>query len=224
LIALTNETSCPKPVRVLVADDHAVVRNGLRVFLELDPEIHIVGEAADGAAALRLASTLRPDVVLMDLLMPVMDGVKATDEIRRVLPDTEVLALTSVLESSLVIEAVQAGAIGYLLKDTEGPRLRQAIKAAAAGQVQLSPEAAGILLRKVKVPHSPDNLTERETEVLALLAQGFSNKEISSRLFISETTAKTHVRNIMQKLGVPSRTHAALHAVRIGLVSVARAS
>ena len=207
------------PVRLLIADDHSMVRKGLRVFLELDPDIDIVGEAGDGAAALQLACALRPDVVLMDLLMPIMDGVTATAAIRRELPDTEVLALTSVLESSLVIQAVQAGAIGYLLKDTEAPRLRQAIKAAASGQVQLSPEAAAILVKKVKVPHSPEHLTERETEVLRLVAKGLANKEIGSLLFISEATVKSHVKSIMAKLQVSSRTHAALYAVKIGIIS-----
>jgi two-component system, NarL family, response regulator LiaR len=211
------------PIRVLIADDHAVVRKGLRSFLELDPGLKIVGEAADGAAALRMAQELRPDVVLMDLLMPVMDGVAATSAIRRELPDTEVIALTSVLEESLVIQAIQAGAIGYLLKDTDAPKLRQAIKAAAAGEVQLSPAAAAMLVHKVKAPRSPETLTERETEVLRELARGKSNKEIANSLFISETTAKTHVKNIMQKLGVPSRTQAALYAARIGLVSLALA-
>jgi NarL family two-component system response regulator LiaR len=209
------------PVRVLIADDHAVVRKGLRSFLELDSELKIVGEAADGAAALRMAKEFRPEVVLMDLLMPVMDGVTATGAIRRELPDTEVLALTSVLEENLVIQAVQAGAIGYLLKDTDAPKLRQAIKAAAAGEVQLSPAAAAMLMHKVKAPRSPETLTERETEVLRELARGKSNKEIAGTLFISETTVKTHVKNIMQKLGVPSRTQAALYAARIGLVSLA---
>jgi len=207
----------------LIADDHAVVRKGLRSFLELDPELKIVGEAADGAAALRMAREFQPDVVLMDLLMPVMDGVAATSAIRRELPDIEVLALTSVLEESLVIQAIQAGAIGYLLKDTDAPKLRQAIKAAAAGEVQLSPAAAAMLMRKVKAPRSPETLTERETEVLRQLARGKSNKEIATSLFISETTVKTHVKNIMQKLGVPSRTQAALYAARIGLVSLALA-
>ena len=210
-------------IRILIADDHAVVRKGLRSFLELDPELKIVGEAADGAAALRMAREFQPDVVLMDLLMPVMDGVAATSAIRRELPDIEVLALTSVLEESLVIQAIQAGAIGYLLKDTDAPRLRQAIKAAAAGEVQLSPAAAAMLMRKVKAPRSPETLTERETEVLRQLARGKSNKEIATSLFISETTVKTHVKNIMQKLGVPSRTQAALYAARIGLVSLALA-
>lgn len=211
------------PIRVLIADDHAVVRKGLRSFLELDPGLKIVGEAADGAAALRMAQELRPDVVLMDLLMPVMDGVAATSAIRRELPDTEVIALTSVLEESLVIQAIQAGSIGYLLKDTDAPKLRQAIKAAAAGEVQLSPAAAAMLVHKVKAPRSPETLTERETEVLRELARGKSNKEIANSLFISETTAKTHVKNVMQKLGVPSRTQAALYAARIGLVSLALA-
>jgi len=210
-------------IRILIADDHAVVRKGLRSFLELDPELKIVGEAADGAAALRMAREFQPDVVLMDLLMPVMDGVAATSAIRRELPDIEVLALTSVLEESLVIQAIQAGAIGYLLKDTDAPKLRQAIKAAAAGEVQLSPAAAAMLMHKVKAPRSPETLTERETEVLRQLARGKSNKEIATSLFISETTVKTHVKNIMQKLGVPSRTQAALYAARIGLVSLALA-
>jgi DNA-binding NarL/FixJ family response regulator len=210
-------------IRILIADDHAVVRKGLRSFLELDPDLKIVGEAADGAAALRMAREFQPDVVLMDLLMPIMDGIAATSAIRRELPDIEVLALTSVLEESLVIQAIQAGAIGYLLKDTEAPKLRQAIKAAAAGEVQLSPAAAAMLMRKVKAPRSPETLTERETEVLRQLARGKSNKEIANSLFISETTVKTHVKNIMQKLDVPSRTQAALYAARIGLVSLALA-
>jgi NarL family two-component system response regulator LiaR len=209
------------PIRVLIADDHAMVRQGLLSFLEMDPEIAIVGEATDGAAALRRALDLRPDVVLMDLLMPVMDGVAATVAIRRELPDTEVVALTSVLEEGLVVQAIQAGAIGYLLKDTDAFRLCQAIKAAFAGQVQLSPSAAALLMHRVKVPHSPETLTERETEVLRHLARGESNKEIANGLFISETTVKSHVKSIMQKLGVPSRTHAALFAAKIGLVSLA---
>ncbi len=205
-------------IRVLIVDDHAVVRQGLRIFLEMDAEITIVGEAGDGAAAVELARKLQPDVVLMDLLLPVMDGVTAIGQIRRELPDIEVIALTSVLESSSVFRAVQAGAIGYLLKDTEAPRLRQAIKAAAAGQVQLSPEVAAILMREVRTPHNPQYLTERENDVLRLLAEGLTNKEIAHVLQISETTVKSHVKNIMQKLEVSSRTQAALHAVRIGLV------
>jgi DNA-binding NarL/FixJ family response regulator len=206
-------------IRVLIADDHSVVRQGLRMFLGLDPELTIVGEAVDGAEAVRLATELRPDVVLMDLLMPVLDGIAATQTIRQELPDTEVLALTSVLEDASVVGAVRAGAIGYLLKDTEGEELRRAIKAAAAGQVQLSAEAAARLMREVRAPDSPEALTERETEVLRLIADGRANKEIARRLHIGEKTVKTHVSNILAKLGVQSRTQAALHAVRIGLVS-----
>jgi DNA-binding NarL/FixJ family response regulator len=206
-------------IRILLADDHAVVRQGLRMFLNLDPELEIVGEAADGAEALRQAHALQPDVVLMDLVMPVMDGISAIGAIRRELPDTEVIALTSVLEDEKVIGAVKAGAIGYLLKDTQAEELCRAIKAAAAGQVQLSPQAAARLMREVKAPESPETLTERETDVLRLLARGRSNKEIGQALIIGEKTVKTHVSNILAKLGVPSRTQAALYAVRIGLVS-----
>jgi len=210
-------------IRVLIVDDHAVVRQGLRIFLDMEPDFVIVGEAADGAAAVQLARQLRPDVVLMDLLLPVMDGVTATGHIRRELPDTEVIALTSVLENNSVFRAIQAGAIGYLLKDTEAPRLREAIKAAADGKVQLSPEAATVLLREVRTPSSSEHLTERETEVLQLLADGRSNKEIARQLQIAETTVKSHVKSIMQKLDVASRTQAALYAVRAGKVLSRRA-
>src|SRR5205807_884791 len=206
-------------IRVLIADDHSVVREGLRVFLQRDPELAVVGAAADGAEAVELARQLRPDVVLMDLLMPVMDGIAATAAIRSSLPDTEVVALTSVLESAAVVDAVKAGAIGYLLKDTRAPELRRAIKAAAAGQVQLSPQASAYLMREVRAPAMPEPLTERETEVLRLLVQGQSNKEIARDLQIAEDTVKTHVKHILAKLGVHSRTQAVLGAIRIGLVS-----
>ena len=205
-------------IRVLLVDDHSVVRQGLRMFLDLDPEFEIVGEAADGAEALRLARELKPDVVLMDLQMPGMDGITAMAAIRRELPGTEVVSLASVLEDASAIEAMRAGASGYVLKDTEAGELCRAIKAAAAGQVPRSPQAAR-LTYEVRIPESPEALTEREIEVLRLLAQGQSNKEIAHSLYIGEKTVKTHVSNILAKLGVPSRTHAALYAVRIGLVS-----
>ena len=206
-------------IRIVIADDHSVVRQGLRMFLGLDSELEVVGEATDGAEALRLARELRPDVVVMDLLMPVMNGIEATAAIRRELPDTEVLALTSVLEDASVVGAVRAGAIGYLLKDTQADALCQAIKAAAAGQVQLTPKAAARLMQVVSAPESPEALTERENEVLRLLAQGESNKQIARSLHITDKTVKTHVSNILSKLGVQSRTQATLYAVRIGLVS-----
>ena len=206
--------------RILIADDHSVVRQGLRMFLALDPDLEVVGEAADGAEALRLAHELQPDVVLMDILMPKVDGIAATQEIRRDLPDTEVVALTSVLEDASVVGAIRAGAIGYLLKNTQADELRRAIKAAAAGQVQLSPEAATRLMREVRAPESPETLTERETDVLRLLAEGKANKEIAQTLNIGEKTVKTHVSNVLAKLGVQSRTQAALYAARIGMVTV----
>ena len=208
------------PIRILIADDHDVVRQGLRMFLAEDPDLEIVGEARNGAEALDLAKSLRPDVVLMDILMPVMDGITAIGELRRALPDTEVIALTSVLEDAKVVGAVKAGAIGYLLKDTRGDELCIAIKAAAAGQVQLSPQAAARLVREVRAPESPEALTERETDVLRLLAQGKANKEIALALSIGENTVKTHVSNVLEKLGVQSRTQAALYAAQIGLVSL----
>ena len=207
-------------IRILLVDDHAVVRQGLRMFLALDAELEVVGEAGDGVEAVELARRLRPDVVLMDLVMPRMDGVAATAAIRRELPEVEVVALTSVLEDASVVGAVRAGAMGYLLKDTQADELRRAIKAAAAGQVQLSPQAAARLMREVRAPDTTQALTERETEVLKLLAQGKANKEIAAELVIGEKTVKTHVSNILMKLGVQSRTQAALFAAQRGLVSL----
>jgi NarL family two-component system response regulator LiaR len=206
-------------IRVLIADDHSVVRQGLRMFLNLDPEIEIVGEATTGEEALRLAREHRPDVVLMDLLMPGMGGVAATRQMRAEMPDIEVIALTSVLEDEAVTGAIRAGAIGYVLKNTEADELRQAIKSAAAGQVHLSPEAAARLVREVQIPGSPEALTERETAVLRLVAKGQANKQVARELGIGEQTVKTHVSNILGKLQLQSRTQAALYAVERGLVS-----
>jgi two-component system, NarL family, response regulator LiaR len=206
--------------RVLITDDHGVVRQGLRMFLSLDPDFEVVGEASNGEEALAMARDLGPDVVLMDLLMPVMDGISATEKIRAELPDVEVIALTSVLEDASVTGAVRAGAIGYLLKDTDSEELSRAIKAAAEGRVHLAPEAAARLMREVRTPDSPEALTDRETEVLRFLARGKANKQIASSLYVSEKTVKAHVSSILMKLGVQSRTQAALYAVRTGLVSI----
>jgi len=210
------------PIRVLIADDHSVVRQGLRTFLEGDRGLELVGEAKDGAEALRMAHRLRPDVILMDLLMPGMDGLTATAAVRRELPETEVLALTSVLEDAAVVGAVRAGAIGYMLKSAEPEELRTAIRAAAAGRVQLAPEAAARLMREVRAPESPDKLSERETEVLRLVASGFANKTIARELGITERTVKAHVGSILGKLHLESRTQAALYAGRIGLIPQAQ--
>jgi two-component system, NarL family, response regulator LiaR len=223
-----EETSMKEPperspilaISVLITDDHAVVRQGLHMFLSRDPDLLVVGEASNGQEALQLARELKPDVVLMDLLMPVMDGIEATGAIRDELPEVEVIALTSVLEDASVTGAVRAGAIGYLLKDTDAEELRRAIKAAARGQVHLAPQAAARLMSEVRSPESPEDLTERESEVLKLLARGRANRQIASSLFISEKTVKAHVSKILMKLGVRSRTQAALHAVHKGFVSI----
>ena len=206
-------------IRVLIVDDHSVVREGLRMFFARDPDLEVVGEAADGAQAIQQARRLRPDVVVMDLLMPVLDGIAATRAIRSELPETEVLALTSVLEGTSVVEAIRAGAIGYLRKDTQAAELRTAIKAAAAGQVYLSPQFSSYLLGMVRMPERPEPLTSREMDVLHLLAQGYSNKEIARTLHLVEETVKFHVRHILAKLGVQSRTQAVLAAIRLGMVS-----
>ena len=189
------------------------------MFLSLDPDIQVVGEAANGQEAVAMARELQPDVVLMDLLMPVMGGIEATEAIRSEMPEVEVVALTSVLEDVSVTGAIRAGAIGYLLKDTDAEQLHRALRGAAEGRVQLAPEAAARLMREVKAPESPEELTERETEVLKLLARGKANKQIASELFVEEKAVKAHVSSILLKLGVQSRTQAALHAVRTGLVS-----
>ena len=208
-------------IRVLLVDDHHVVRQGLRMFLSLDPELEVIGEAVNGSEGVRLARELKPDVILMDLLMPVMDGLTAIPILRRELPETEIVALTSVLDDNSVFGAIRAGAIGYLLKDTDPNELTRAIKAAAAGQVQLAPAAAARLVREMRDPEPaeiPEPLTSREMEVLKLIAGGMSNKEIAQTLGIGEKTVKTHVSNILSKLDVFSRTQAALLAIRMGLV------
>jgi two-component system, NarL family, response regulator LiaR len=207
-------------IRVLIADDHGVVRQGLTMYLGLDPDLEIVGEAANGEEAVGMASDLEPDVVLMDLLMPVMDGIAATEKIKTQTPEVEVVALTSVLDDGAVTGAVRAGAIGYLLKNTRPQELCRAIKGAAAGQVQLDPGAAAKLMREMRAPDRPVALTRRETEVLKLVARGWANKQIARELFVEEKTVKAHVSGILRKLGVTSRTQAALHAVRAGLVSL----
>jgi DNA-binding NarL/FixJ family response regulator len=208
-------------VRILIADDHSVVRQGLRMFLALDPEFEVVGEASTGEEAVERARELCPDVVLMDLLMPGIGGVAATKIIRTEMPDVEVIALTSVLADEAVTGAIRAGAIGYLLKNTESDELQRAIKSAASGQVHLSPEAAARLVREVQIPGNPEALTERETAVLRLVARGQANKQVARELGIQEQTVKTHVSNILGKLQLQSRTQAALYAVERGLVSAA---
>jgi DNA-binding NarL/FixJ family response regulator len=206
-------------IRVLIADDHDIVRRGLRTILTLDAEIEIVGEAENGLQAVHAAQRLRPDVVLMDLLMPEIDGIEATREIRRIAPDTHVLALTSVVESGSVVDAVRAGAVGYILKDGQADELPAAIKAAAVGDVALAPRVAACVLQEVRAPQRPDMLSTREIDVLRLVGAGLANKQIGHELAISEKTVKAHVSAILGKLGLSSRTQAALEASKRGLIS-----
>jgi NarL family two-component system response regulator LiaR len=210
----------PRPTRVLIVDDHGVVREGLRAYLELEPDIQVVGEAKDGLEAVRRAAELQPDVVLMDLVMPNMDGVDATSRIKEQQPATHVIILTSFLDDERVVPAIRAGATSYLLKDVAASDLARAIRGARAGQAQLHPEVARRLMQQVTSPRKPDAgalLTDREREVLRLLADGRSNKEIARTLVVSERTVKGHVSNILGKLGLQDRTQAALFAVRNGL-------
>ncbi len=207
------------PIRVLIVDDHHVVRAGLRTFLERDQELEVVDEASNGAEAIEKARYWLPNVVLMDLLLPGVDGVAATTTIRQELPGTQVVALSGMIGYASVSSALRAGAIGYLAKDTHPSELRAAIKAAAAGRVQLSPSASTILLDALGAPEGPESLTEREKDVLDLLALGKANKDIAQHLHVTEDTVKTHVRHILAKLKVQSRTQAILTAFRLGLVA-----
>jgi two-component system, NarL family, response regulator LiaR len=206
------------PISILIVDDHAVVRQGIRSVLELDSGFQVVGEARDGSEAICRAREMRPDVVLMDLMMPGVDGLEATASIRKELPDTEVIVLTSFLMDGIVQNAMRAGAMSFLLKEAEADELLRAIRAAAAGQVQLSPKAAAKLAQEYKLSNTGQALSPRETEVLRLLALGQSNKQIAESLMISEATAKAHVRSILSKLGVASRVQATLYAIRSGIV------
>jgi NarL family two-component system response regulator LiaR len=205
------------PIRVLLVDDHAVVRMGLKTFFNLQPDIEVIGEASDGSEGVAIARRLRPDVVLMDLLMPNMDGLTAIARIKADLPETEIVAVTSFIEEEKVTAALEAGATGYLLKDAEAEEVAAAVRAAFAGEMTLDPAVARLLAQRLRTKRSePDPvepLTDREKDVLRLLGQGMSNKEIGSALFITERTARTYVSNILGKLGLASRTQAALWAV-----------
>ncbi len=207
-----------EPIRVLVADDHPVVRQGLRTFLDLQDDITVVGEAADGAACVAEAERLRPDVVLLDLRMPGADGLAALHGLRDAGSTARVLVITSYTDPGAVLPAVRAGAAGYVYKDVGPPALAAAIRAVHAGHVLLHPEVAGLLA--AGDPRSPElaRLTGREREVLTELARGRSNREIARALAVAEKTVKTHVSAVLGKLGVQDRTQAALYAVRSGLL------
>ena len=207
------------PIRVLIVDDHAVVRGGLSKFLQVHKDLELVGEAENGAEAVRLTRQLQPNVVLMDLKMPEMDGVAATREIRSKHPGVRVIVLTSFAEDNMVQGALQAGATGYLLKNVSGAELANAIRAAHAGRMTLSSEATEVLVHAAAHPIVPaDDLTEREREVLTLMVDGLSNQEIADGLFLSLGTVKFHAGNIYSKLGVDSRVAAVTLAIQRRLI------
>jgi NarL family two-component system response regulator LiaR len=206
-------------IRVVIVDDHVLVRSGLEVVLGMFDDIELAGQAGDGEEAVRLCRELRPDVVLMDLVMPGLSGVEATRQILASCPGTRVVALTSFTEDDLIGETLRAGAIGYLMKNVSADQLADAVRAAHAGRSTLAPEAADALVRSVSAPPpSVDSLTAREREVLKLMADGLTNADIAERLVIGVATVKTHVSSVIAKLGVSSRTEATAMAIRRGLV------
>jgi NarL family two-component system response regulator LiaR len=207
------------PIRVVIVDDHLLVRSGLEAVLAMYEDIVIAGEAGDGPGAVQLCRETRPDVVLMDLVMPGMSGVEATREVLAACPGTKVVALTSFTDEGLVEDTLRAGATGYLMKNVSGDQLAEAVRAAHAGRATLAPEAADVLVRAVSAPQAvAAPLTEREREVLALMAEGLANAAIAERLVIGVSTVKTHVSSVISKLGVASRTEATALAIRRGLV------
>ncbi|MDL1898439.1 response regulator transcription factor [Anaerolineae bacterium CFX7] len=208
-------------IRVLIVDDHQVVRQGLRTFLELHDDLLVVGEAGDGAAAVELARSLEPDVILMDLVMPQMDGIGATREIKTAQPHIQIICLTSFVDDDRVVPVIQAGASGYLLKDVSPDELVAVVRAAQRGEIRLPPDIVQKLMAQVArsaAPRTADvNLTERELQVLALVAQGQSNAEIAAQLVISVKTVKTHISNLLSKLNLADRTQLAIYALKHGL-------
>lgn len=205
-------------IRIMLVDDHAVVRSGLGAFLSVNPDLELVGEAENGEQAVVRANLLKPDVILMDLMMPVMDGVAATQAIKKQNPQIQVVALTSFQEDELVQNALKAGAVGYLMKNVTARELAAAIKAAKEGKMTLSPEAAQALVRANQQAEETETLTEREIEVLKLMVDGLNNAEIAERLVISLSTVKYHISNILQKLGVDNRVSAVSLALQRKLV------
>lgn len=214
---MTNTS--PPPIRVMLVDDHTMVRRGLATILKVFDDLELVGEAENGVHAVRLAAEVLPDVILMDMSMPEMDGATATHAIRQQFPHIQILALTSFKEGKVIQKALEAGAIGYLLKDVSADDLARAIRAAHTGRGTLSPEAAQALVETASLPPAPGlDLTEREREVLVLMIEGLNNTQIAGRLMVSPSTVKSHVSNILAKLGVASRTKAVTLALRHNII------
>jgi NarL family two-component system response regulator LiaR len=213
-----------KTIRILIADDHAIVREGLRALIETKPDMELIGEAADGVEAVSKACSLQPDVMLLDIVMPRQDGIAAIREIKHQIPDARILVLTSFAEDEKIFPAIKAGALGYLLKDSSPQELIQAIRDIYAGKASLHPTIALKMIREFSqpsdLPPTEKPLTEREVDVLKLVAQGLSNQEIADRLVLSERTVGTHVGNILAKLHLANRTQAALYALREGLTTL----
>ncbi len=208
------------PIRVMLVDDHTMVRRGLATFLKVYDDLQLAGEAESGEAAVKLCDEVLPDVILMDMVMPIMDGATATRAIRQKFPQVQVIALTSFKEGELIKNALEAGAIGYLLKDVSADDLVRAIRSAHAGRATLSPEAAQSLVETANLPPPPGlDLTERERNVLTLMIEGLNNVQIAGRLTVSPSTIKSHVSNILSKLGVTSRTEAVTLALRNHIIS-----
>lgn len=207
-----------QPIRVMLVDDHTMVRRGLATFLKIFDDLQLVGEAESGEAAIQLCAEVLPDVILMDMVLPDMDGAASTRVIRQQFPQVQVIALTSFKTGDLVRNALEAGAIGYLLKDVTADELVHAIRAAHAGRATLSPEVAQTLVEAANEPRPGLDLTERELEVLALMVEGLNNTQIAGKLTVSPSTIKSHVSNILSKLGVESRTEAVTLALRSHLI------
>jgi NarL family two-component system response regulator LiaR len=209
-----------KPIRVMLVDDYMMVRRGLATFLKVFDDMQLAGEAESGEEAIQMCAEVLPDVILMDMIMSGMDGATATRAIRQQFPKVQVIALTSFKQGELIKNALEAGAIGYLLKDVSADELARAIRAAHAGRATLSPEAAQVLVEAANQPPAPGiDLTEREREVLKLMIEGLNNTQIAGRLSVSPSTIKSHVSNILSKLGVASRTEAVTSAIRNSIVS-----
>lgn len=211
-------------INILITDDHAVVREGLRTLIETEPGMSVVGEAADGREAVQQALALKPDVILLDMVMPNSDGLSAITAIKKEQPDAKILVLTSFADDDKVFPAIKAGALGYLLKNSSPQRLLRAIRDVYQGEPSMSPDVAKKLMlemqRPAELPPTEDPLTEREVDVLRLIAQGLTNQEIAAKLVIGEGTVRTHVSNILTKLHLANRTQAALYALREGFASL----